>query len=157
LSLVLVFVVLVFVYPLRLLFALFFAWISAGFLVDQPVALQSPVDMRWIFQIYGVGFGSIASIFLLLYRHALRKSEIIGLNAAEILATRLHIRIWSVIVTLAVLSVAAATVLPFSADSTWPFIIPGFIYCTIFLAAPLLRRRYTRLISSLPSSSSSSS
>lgn len=155
LSLALVFVVLIFVYPLRLLFALFFASVSGGFLMDQPVELQSPIDMRWIYQIYGLGFGCIESIFLLLYRHALRKSEVIGLNAAEILATRLHVRIWTVIGTLAILSVAAATVLPFSPDTPWSFSIPGLIYCAIFLAVPLLRRRYTRLIASLPSLCSS--
>ena len=46
LSLALVFMVVIFVHPLRLLFALLFVWISAGYLVDQPVGLHDIEELR---------------------------------------------------------------------------------------------------------------
>ena len=63
LSLLLVFVVLVFVYPLRLLFSLFFVWVSQGWLVDQAVTISDVEELRTAFEVYGAGFALISLLF----------------------------------------------------------------------------------------------
>lgn len=143
LSLLLVFVVLVFVYPLRLLFALFFAWVSHGYLVDQPVT-ASAEDLRAAFIVYGVGFAAIAALFALLYRHALGCAAAIGLDAREVIATRMHVVIWAAFVLLAIASLLCAALLPFRNDQPLVYTIPGMIYAVSGPVAALVRRRYAR-------------
>ena len=150
LSLALVFLVMVFVHPLRLLFALLMAWISAGYLVDQPVGLHDVEELRWAFEVYGIGFATIAGLFALLYRHALRRAAEIGLDAGELLATRMQVAIWSSMATLAALSTLTAALLPFRVDQPFVFTLPGVLYALTSIFAPAIRRHYTKRIVLLP-------
>ena len=150
LSLLLVFVVLIFVYPLRLLFSLFFEWISHGYLMDQQLVLNNAEELRLAFEVYGVGFGSIAVLMALLYRHALRASDAIGLNMRERLATRMHMTLWIVLLGIAALSVLCAALLP--ANDAQPLLatLPGFVYAFTGLSATLVRRHYASRIAAVP-------
>ncbi len=150
LSLALVFLVMVFVHPLRLLFALLFAWISSGYLVDQPVGLHDIEELRWAFEVYGLGFATIAGLFALLYRHALRRGSSIGLDARELLATQMHVAMWSSMAALAGLSTLVAALLPFHLDQPFVFTLPGVLYSLTGILAPLIRRHYTKRIALLP-------
>jgi len=150
LSLLLVFVVLIYIYPLRLLFSLLFAWISQGYLVDQPVAIQNAEELRAAFEVYGLGFGSIAMLMALLHRHALRKAAEIGLSAPEIVATRMQVAIWTALVAIAALSVLSAALLPFRNDQPFVFTIPGTLYALIGIATTAIRRHYARQQALLP-------
>jgi chromate transport protein ChrA len=150
LSLALVFLVMVFVHPLRLLFALLFHWISAGYLVDQPVGLHNVEELRWAFEVYGIGFATISGLFALLYRHALRHGADIGLDAGEMLATRMHMAIWSSMIALAALSALSAALLPFHDDQPFVFMIPGLGYALTGFIAPQIRRHYRRRLALLP-------
>jgi uncharacterized membrane protein len=149
LSLVLVFVVIVFVYPLRLLFALLFAWISGGYLVDQPVAMHDLEELRWAFEVYGAGFATICAVFALLYLHAARRAGAIGLDARERLATQMHVAIWATQFATAGVSIASAALLPFHVDQPFVFTIPGALYAAIGITAPAIHRHYTRRIAAL--------
>jgi hypothetical protein len=146
LSLLLVLVVLTFVYPLRLLFSLLFAWISHGFLVDPPVALHSIEELRAAFEVYGLGFGAIGLLLALLYRHALRRSGDVGLDPHEIVATRMHVALWMAFAALAGLSTLAAALLPFRTGQPLLFALPGMIYALSSVVAPLIRRHYAKAI-----------
>jgi uncharacterized membrane protein len=146
LSLLLVFVVLIFVYPLRLLFALFFHWISHGFLADQDLSMQSVEELRSAFEVYGLGFGMIAGLIALLYLHALRAAVAIALDAREVLATRMHIALWSALAGLAAMSTLSAALLPFRNDQPWVFTIPGMIYASSSIVATLIKRHYAQRI-----------
>jgi len=150
LSLMLVFVVLIYIYPLRLLFSLLFAWISHGYLVDQPVGMQSAEELRAACEVYGLGFGSIAVLMALLYRHALRNAGEIGLSAIEVVATRSQMAIWGALVGIAALSVLSAALLPFHNDQPFIFTIPGALYGLIGIATALIRRHYARQQAELP-------
>jgi hypothetical protein len=149
LSLALVFLVMVFVHPLRLLFALLFSWISAGYLVDQPVGLQNVEELRWAFEVYGIGFATIAGLFALLYRHALQQAVAIGLDALEVLATRMNVALWAALGGLAALSTLSAALLPFQNNQPWVFTIPGTIYALSGIVTTLIKRHYTRRIGEL--------
>lgn len=149
LSLLLVFVVLIFVYPLRLLFALLFAWVSAGFLVDQPVGMKDVEELRAAFEVYGVGFAIISALFASLYAHAARHAPAIGLDAREQLATRMHVAIWTALFVTALLSIASAALLPFHSDQPFVFTIPGALYAATGFTAPSIRRHFARRIAAL--------
>lgn len=149
LSLLLVFVVLIFVYPLRLLFALFFVWISHGYLSDQDLSMQSVEELRAAFEVYGLGFGMIAGLIALLYRHALRESAAIALDAREVLATRMHVALWSALVGLAAMSTLSAALLPFQNTQPWVFTIPGMLYALSSVSATLIRQHYAQRIGAL--------
>ena len=152
LSLLLVFVVLLYVYPLRLLFSLFFAWVSHGYLVDQPLALQNLEELRAAFEVYGLGFGLIAGTIALLYRHALRQAATIGLDAREVLATRMHVAIWSALVVIAAISIGCAALLPFRSDQPFVFTLPGTVYALTGIATGAIRRRYGQRLRALAGS-----
>jgi uncharacterized membrane protein len=149
LSLALVFMVLVFVHPLRLLFALLFAWVSHGFLVDQPVNMSDVEELRWGFEVYAVGFGTICAIFALLYRHAVRHAARIGLDAQEQIATRMYVAIWTVLTATAAVSLASAALLPFRNDQPFVFTLPGAVYALTGISAPWVRRHYRRKLARL--------
>jgi len=144
LSLALVFLVLVFVYPLRFIFGLLFAWLSHGYLSDLPIELHSVDEYRWAFEVYGLGFASIAAVFALLYRHALRAGDRIGLDATERAATAMHLQVWISVGAVALLSAASAAAIPLDERQSWVFTIPGGLYALNGILAPLIRRRAAR-------------
>jgi hypothetical protein len=149
LSLLLVFVVLVYVYPLRLLFSLFFSWVSHGYLVDQPVGLHSVDELRIAFEVYGIGFGAISLLFALLYRHALRRAAAIGLDARELIATRMKVAIWTAFVGLAVLSILSAALLLFRDDQPLLFMVPGMVYALSGIVAGTIKRHFSHRLAAL--------
>lgn len=148
LSLALVFIVLVFVYPLRFLFALLVSWLSAGFLAEQPILIQTIDEFRMAFVVYGLAFVAIALIFVRLHVHALRRA--VDLSAREAVATRMHASLWWMQGGIALLSTLAAALLPFSTSKGWLFAVPGTLYALIGIGAPAIRRAYARDAAALP-------
>ena len=92
----------------------------------------------------------IAGLFALLYRHALRRAAEIGLDAGELLATRMQVAIWSSMATLAALSTLTAALLPFRVDQPFVFTLPGVLYALTSIFAPAIRHHYTKRIVLLP-------
>jgi hypothetical protein len=91
---VLLFVVLVYVYPLKFLFVGFMEMMTglaphgtSG--RGQPRIAFEQVDD--LFVIYGVGFVALFLMFALLHMHAYRRRGELGLNAIEVMETRLEI------------------------------------------------------------------
>src|SRR3546814_2568670 len=82
LSLLLVFVVLVYVYPLRLQFGVFFAWVTGGWL-PSPMRIKSAADVGFMFLVYGLAFAMMSLCMLGLYAHAWRRRDAVGLDAGE--------------------------------------------------------------------------
>lgn len=150
LSLGLVLVVLGFVYPLRFIFALLFAWISGSFLMDQAIDVANIDEYRIAFEVYGIGFVAIAGLFVLLYRHALRSGASIGLSDGERIATRMHLQLWCLMGAIGILSAISAAMLPFDTQRRWMFMVPGTLYALIGLFAPMIRRANRGRLAALP-------
>lgn len=132
LSLALVFVVLVYVYPLRMVAQLLLSIASNGRLVEQTVALHTLGDLRIVYATFGIGFGVACAIFMLLYRHALSRADAIGLSAAERIRTRRSIARYALFVGVTLLSLALAFALPVEwAGSGWYTAAPGLAYALI--------------------------
>jgi uncharacterized membrane protein len=113
LTLVLLFVVLSYVYPLKFLYAVS---LSGGGLPDH--------DMRLLFLIYGLGLAATFAVLALMYANAYRQREQLGLNQVERAETR--IAIWELVgvASIGVLSGALAISLPSPAFA----LVAGFAY-----------------------------
>ena len=87
LSLLLVFLVLVYVYPLRLMFASFFGWMSGGWLSSE-YGIGSGRDLVILFAAYAVAWSTLGLVVLALYRHAWRQRHVLALDREERIALR---------------------------------------------------------------------
>ena len=95
LNLVLLFTVLFFVYPLKFLFTnMLFDPLLKGRVATahglEPVL--RPEHRPLIYLVFGCGFAAVFLVFFLLYRHAYRQRETLGLNEFEIYETRHSMR-----------------------------------------------------------------
>lgn len=107
LSLLLVFVVLVYVYPLRLQFGVFFAWITGGWL-PSPMRIDSQADIGFMFLVYGMAFAMMSLCLLGLYAHAWRRRDALGLDRDERARTLGELAIYVYFVVIATLSILLA-------------------------------------------------
>ena len=121
LNLVLLFVVLFYVYPLKFLFGIAFE--------PRPDALPEQ-DVPTLFLIYGVGFASVSLVLALLYVNAYRQRAQLGLTQWEIFVTRLSIVDHLVTMGIGLLSAGLAQVVP----APYTASVAGFVYFTVALS-----------------------
>lgn len=141
LSLMIVFMILIYVFPLRLLTESGAAYFSGGRLPGRGL-ITSLEQLRDIYTIYGVGFALLCWLYFLLYGHALKRGRVAGLveedreEAAEARA------IWGFITLAGLFSALLAWTLPLRVVP-WA---PGFAYWLIPLGLyfiNLIKRRRT--------------
>jgi uncharacterized membrane protein len=142
-SLVLVFVMLVYVYPLKMVFAAMFHWLSNGWLPSN-FTMSSVRELNGLFIIYGVGFATTSGLMALLNLRGLKLGEALRLNTVERAHARQEILEQSVLAGTALVSAAFAAWMPLAIA---PF--AGFVYCTLPISMPLVAvlgaRRIERL------------
>lgn len=130
LNLVLLFVVLVYVYPLKFLYV-------AVFNSNQIQLRQDQVPQLFI--VYGIGFAAVFTLLSLLHIHAYRSHGQLGLSALEIYEVRASILLYASTAAIGVLSAVIALVLPEQSG------LAGFTYFLIALpsvvAGTLVGRR----------------
>jgi uncharacterized membrane protein len=122
LNVVLLFLVLFYVYPLKFVFTLLFAPLTGVIVPGVFEWHEASVLMR----IYAVGFASVFLLFVLMYAHAYRLRGELGLNPVEILETRFAMRENGLLTLIAITSFLVALKSP-----DWA----GWIYVAI---GPLL-------------------
>jgi len=137
-SLGIVFVMLVYVYPLRMVASAFMAYLSGGRLPSAFV-LTAASDLTGLFVVYGLGFAVQAAMLALLYLRALRAGDRLRLDPVERLRTRQEIVQHAVLAVTGVTSAVAAAALP-TRLGVWA----GFVYMTLPLTMPLIAVRYAR-------------
>jgi uncharacterized membrane protein len=105
----LLFVVLFYVYPLKYVFTQMF-----GFMLQETGGneILTPDELAHIFTIYGIGYAAVFTLFAMLYHHAWRRREALGLSAAQALDARLEMGGQLVSVGVGVLAAAWAVVSP---------------------------------------------
>ena len=128
LSLALVFVVLVYVYPLRIIFEAFFYSISDGYF-PSTFQFQSYSDFLGIIAFYSLGFFAMSLIICLLYRAALRSDTALALNQIERRVTKLGMQVWAVAASFGPLVILLVFVLP---DAWGAY--AGYLYFGLFFA-----------------------
>lgn len=144
LSLLLVFVVLVYVYPLRLQFGVFFAWVTNGWL-PSPMRVDSEADIGFMFLVYGLAFAMMSLCMLLLYAHAWRRRAGLGLDRHERAGTAAEVAMHAFFVVVAALSIGLAA---WTAGHA-PRLVgtAGMVYALLVLTGPvaaLAQRRALR-------------
>ena len=95
LNLVLLFMVLFFVYPLKFLFSVMLTDVRMRQTIATAHGLELvvlPEHKPLIFAIFGAGFAGVMVVFTLLYRHAWRKRDELALNEFEIFETEHSVR-----------------------------------------------------------------
>jgi len=137
-SLGMVLVMLVYVYPLKMVFSAFAAWASGGWLPTEFV-LTDTQDMLGLFVVYGVGFAAQAGLVALLHARALKVGDALGLNAVERLRTRQEIIMNLTLGGTGVISALWAAVMPMGLG-----VLAGFFYMTLPITMPVLAIRYSR-------------
>lgn len=138
LSLGLILVMLVYVYPLKLIFTTLFSWITGGWL-PSTFAITAYMELTGLFVIYGVGFGALSGTLSLLYAHASASAERLVLNSDERFYTNADKVSWAVQASTGFASAAFALLMP-----THIGIYAGFFYATLPVTMPLLGKHYKR-------------
>lgn len=149
LSMALVLAVLVYVYPLRMVVASGLYVMTGGFVPADLVIDASNVtyDLQTAFIIYGLGFGVMAVILLLLNLHALRRADALGLDAVERIETRGEIGIQAFLAAAAAVSVILSLVLLAFDDVRYgPGVagLPMYVYMGLGVAIPIYAARVDR-------------
>ena len=137
LSLLLVFVVLVYVYPLKAIYSGALEFFSGGYL-ESYFALTSVTDLRTLFVIFGAGYASLSVVIVLLNRHALAHSDKLSLNELECFDTKTDIGWWVISTIVPIVSIGLALLLPERL-----LFLPGVFYGVFGVLGPWYgRRRY---------------
>lgn len=143
LSLSLVFVTLIFVFPLRVVFSGLFAWLTDGWLPFQLVQ-YSPGVIGDVFIIYGAGFVAMSAVIVLHYWHAHAQAEVLALNAVERFITRSEMQAWLILSATG----AASTLVALTAPPQWRP-LAGMVYALLAVVMPLFgmlkSRQFRRL------------
>jgi hypothetical protein len=147
LSVALVFIVLVYVYPLRMVAELTLASLSGGALAETPVVLTTVTELRTLYVVFGAGYGLAGILFLLLHRHALASADALGLTREERIRTETIGLRWTAVVAIALLSALGGLVLPMGRGEAVPLdLAPGLIYLLLIVAFRVLGRRERRVL-----------
>jgi len=124
----LLFVVLVYAYPLKFLFGLLFydnTFTQNGHSQEMIHAADTPVLMT----IYGAGFAAIGLLFFLMYRNAVKYAGELNLSPIEIFATNSYSYGNLITVITGLTSIALAWLLPLSLSGE-----SGFVYMTLAIS-----------------------
>ncbi len=130
LSVLLVFLVLVYVYPLRIMADTVMHELSLGWL-PAGLELQGPEDLVFIYTAYGLGFASLSGAMWLLHLHGWRQRVALGLGPLECAEVRADLLVLGLMASVGLLSTLLANLLPMD-RLPWLLGIPGLVYNLLF-------------------------
>lgn len=129
LSGLLIFLVLIYIYPLRMMMQGLFFKLSGGFFPFEMV-FQSAWQLRFMFAFYALGFLLLCINFMALYHHALKQHYKAPLSNSERFNTHTEILLWTAAGGVSVLAFTLSLLLPLQFIA-----FSGFCY---FLLYPVL-------------------
>ena len=140
LSLVLVLVVLVYVYPLKAIYSGAMQFFSGGYF-ESFFGISSVDDLRSMFVIFGTAYFALSGMIALLYRHALSLGDQLSLSTAETFDANTDKITWVINAAIAFVSIVLALLLP----GNW-VAMAGMFYGTLGIAMPWhqVRRAHQR-------------
>lgn len=127
----LVFVIMVYVYPLRLLMGVAFNQATGGW-APANFTVESADQVRYLFVIYGVGFAAANFCLAGLNRHAAKRADFLGLSPREKRLTRFEARSWVIVGSSGLVSIALALTLPETMIG-----LAGWLYSGLVIVMPL--------------------
>ena len=145
LSLLLVFLLLIFVYPLKMAFGAFFNAVSGGWL-PATFSVRNDQEMMIMFQVFAAGYGAMAMIMALLYARAAKLSGSLGLTPLEALHATHHRGNWLFVAGFSLVSFLLATFLPLDRLTGMWLGLPGFILFGLFAMQFIRSRVFLRQV-----------
>jgi len=142
LSMALVAGVLVWVYPLRMVVSSGL-WFMSGGWVPTELGVGTAGELQSAFRIFAAGFIGLNTVMVLLNLRALRRADVLDLDARERLETRSEIARHGISMGVAVVSIVLSF-LVIDAQAPWMLGLPGFAYGLLGVAYPLHYRRLHR-------------
>jgi uncharacterized membrane protein len=138
-SMMLIFVVLIYVYPLKAIYSGALQFFTGG-LLESYFVMTSVDDLRVMFLIFGCGYASLSLVIVLLNRHALRLSDELSLSDEERWATATQIQQWLISTAVPIVSIVLALTMP----GAW-VVLAGMIYSSFGLLMPWHHKHRDRL------------
>lgn len=134
LSISLVVVMLVFIYPLKIMYLGMFSWLTNQYLPSQ-FNFDSYDGLRILFYYFAAGFLLVSMVFLALYAHASSRRDVLSLSATELFKTQTNILICINMVLVSLL----ALVTPALVKDQW---VPwtGFTLTLLIPSSMMIRR-----------------
>lgn len=135
LSLAIVFMALIYVFPLRMLTDAAAHFLSGGRLPGDGI-IDTYGDLAGVYTVYGIGFAILGGLYWVLYGHATRHIERLGVAVEDVDDVRSWSGVWMIITLSGVVSALVAQVFPLR---LFPG-LPGFCYWLIPVGIFVLRR-----------------
>lgn len=126
LSCLLVFLVLVYIYPLRLMMQGLFGFLSGG-LLPFNMEFEAVWQVRFLFGFYALGFLLLSLTFTGLYNHVLKNAGMLDLSEVEHKTTKTEVFVWLGAASISFVALVLAIVTPVK----W-LGFTGFIYFLLF-------------------------
>lgn len=137
LSLALVALILIYVYPLKILFGTLFSWLTDGW-IPWTLKVSSYGDILTMFVIYGVAFATLALCMAALYLRAWKLRTALGLDREETVETAGAIALWSWAAVVGAISIVATGLMP-ARPPYWLAGLPGIVYFLMNLSSVVSR------------------
>jgi len=140
LSLLLVFVVLVFLYPLRLMMSGALSTMSGGWLPSE-IEITSADELRLLTIVYGVAFALLSGTLVALNARVRRLPVDPPLSAEDRAVAGVEAEAWGILAGLGAVSTILALVLPASM-----VVLAVWIWMSLAVIMPLMSRRWNRVV-----------
>lgn len=132
LTFTLILTVMVYVYPLKIMFGAAFQFVSDGWL-PSAFELESVRQFRAMVALFGVGFFVLSALIAALYLVAWTRRDRLEMNAAERLDTAMESAAWFVVATFGIASLTLGWALP----EDLVFLAP-WVYMLLVVVGPVI-------------------
>lgn len=139
LTFALVMVIMIYVYPLKIMFGAAFHFLSDGWL-PSAFALESIHEFRVLTSIFGVGFFLLSALVATLYAYAWTQRDALSMQPAESFDTVCEAVAWLVVSAFGLISLALAWIL-----SDGIVYVATWVYNLLIVFGPLFDRFQRRL------------
>lgn len=136
----LVFVLMIYIYPLRLVFSAMFSWISGNYFPSEFI-IHNANELSSLFVFYGFGFAAIALLLGCLFLYAYKTKNLIRLNEIEKLLTKYEVVSWFIMASTALFSAVFAIIVPLNLA-----VFAGFFYCTLPISMPIVSIYFSKKV-----------
>ena len=140
LSLLLVFLVLVFLYPLRLMMSGAFHAVSGGWLPGE-LQITRIAHLQFVFVLYGVAFMLMSGVLLALYARVRRMNLDPPLSAEDRAVAGVEVQAWGILASMGAMSTLLTLLLPPRqiGYAVW-------IYASLAVIMPVMSKRWERAV-----------
>jgi len=138
LSLGVVFVMLVYVYPLRLLASSSFSFFTGGW-ISSEYLVEDLAEILNLMAIYGIGFSLLSGLTALLFLHSLKRTKELNLSPEMETSAHEEVLAWTTLTVTGVASVLFAWLAPSHLGS-----LAMFAYATLPFSVPFVCKRFAR-------------